>query len=75
MRQGHRAADGGGLGNQINAIFTVHASPVHHDVMAAKPSVWAIDASSIHWSDHDTGVAITHQHVAGDGLQATTAGA
>jgi hypothetical protein len=64
-----------GLGSQINAIFTVHAPPVHHDVMAAKPSTWAIDASSIHWFDHDTDVAITHQHVAGDELQATTAGA
>jgi hypothetical protein len=64
-----------GLGSQINAIFTVQALPVHHDVMAAKPSTWAIDASSIHWFDHDTGVAITHQHVAGDELQTTTAGA
>jgi hypothetical protein len=63
-----------GLGSQINAIFTVHVPPVHYDVMAAKPSTWAIDALSIHCFESDTGFAITHQRTTGNGLRATTAG-
>jgi multiple sugar transport system ATP-binding protein len=84
------------LGSEVNVIFTVHAPPVHHDVMVAKfdkaakdeveaeelvgagDSLWtarvnpktdarpgrsidlAVDASSIHYFDPDTGQAIGH---------------